>query len=865
MNGKAITAFAATLVAFSSSGIPRAAGGHPWTSVSAPSQRAAEKPQQSPEDEGSQLFRAGRYMEAAQRFRARHEEALARNESAKAVSSLNDLAGCYFATFQYRQAMRYYLESKRLAEATGGREHLPGLSANISSLYLQLGDVRAARHAAEEGLRSIRTGSAPHYRALLLFQLGQVYFRLGERTLGEKMYCQGIEEAAQRGNLDVQVRGWDHFGWELLMARDYPGAESALSEAFRLRRLQRSPNAALSYRKLGLLKLAQGDLTSAEVLLDQAVAASHRSAATIPPWIVYHARGELRMAQGRTGKAFEDFRAALVLARRWKLEVLPADAVRISAGVGLEQVSASFVRAGNRLYEERPDRALAEATLTAAEENRAWALRSLLATPSRMETALPGEYWETLTRLQRTEVASLATGSPAARRESERLRAVLTEMETRAGLGGTPGKPARTSAQPSMVARIQRTLTQDDALFVFHASESECWVWAVTRTDFDLYRISGLSTLSPLALKFRRAVLVGSPEARELGEQLCGVLFGRAPRAALGKRDWILVADDVLHHVPLAALVAGRSKSGPSYLIEKHSLRFAPAAALIEPGVAGAIQGGFLGVGDAVFNTADGRWRGSMPREPETGWYALLRRWPHFRAEARSQPATAAPTLELARLSSSLAEIRACAQAWGAAPHNTVLLTGTQASRASLERELGRRPAVVHLATHVLRSREWAGSVGLALSLNPEGQVELLGPELITAWRYPVDLVVLSGCSSGNYPASGDSARLVRATTYSLRADEVARTALPGEGIPGLSRAWLAAGARTVAASLWPTPDDTGQLFRVFYSNLRESSGAGIGVRTARALRQAQLNMLQSSSWRSQPRYWAAFFITGKE
>jgi CHAT domain-containing protein len=171
----------------------------------------------------------------------------------------------------------------------------------------------------------------------------------------------------------------------------------------------------------------------------------------------------------------------------------------------------------------------------------------------------------------------------------------------------------------------------------------------------------------------------------------------------------------------------------------------------------------------------------------------------------------------------------------------------------------------VHLATHVLRSRELAARVDLALSLNPQGQVELLGPELITAWRYPVGLVVLSGCSSGNYPASGDSALLRRATTYSLRADEVARLALPGEGIPGLSRAWLAAGARAVAASLWPTPDDTGELFRSFYSNLRGSSGAGVGVQTAHALRQAQLQMLRSSSWRSQPRYWAAFFITGKE
>jgi CHAT domain-containing protein len=88
---------------------------------------------------------------------------------------------------------------------------------------------------------------------------------------------------------------------------------------------------------------------------------------------------------------------------------------------------------------------------------------------------------------------------------------------------------------------------------------------------------------------------------------------------------------------------------------------------------------------------------------------------------------------------------------------------------------------------------------------------------------------------------------------------------LPGEGISGLSRAWLVAGARSVVASLWPTPDDTGQLFRSFYTNLRGSTGTGAGVEVARALRQAQLDMLHSAGWRAQSRYWAAFFITGKE
>jgi CHAT domain-containing protein len=87
----------------------------------------------------------------------------------------------------------------------------------------------------------------------------------------------------------------------------------------------------------------------------------------------------------------------------------------------------------------------------------------------------------------------------------------------------------------------------------------------------------------------------------------------------------------------------------------------------------------------------------------------------------------------------------------------------------------------------------------------------------------------------------------------------------------GLTRAWLAAGADAVAASLWPTADDTGELFLSFYRHLREDAGARGRLqadgypRAAVALERAQIDMLQAGSWRSSPKYWAGFFLLGKE
>jgi CHAT domain-containing protein len=202
--------------------------------------------------------------------------------------------------------------------------------------------------------------------------------------------------------------------------------------------------------------------------------------------------------------------------------------------------------------------------------------------------------------------------------------------------------------------------------------------------------------------------------------------------------------------------------------------------------------------------------------------------------------------LQLPRLAGSGQEIRSCAKAWdpGAQP---VLLEGLGATRAALSKALEAAPAVLHLATHVVSRRHGPAEGMLALSLLPGGEPEFLSPTDIATWRVKVGLVVLSGCSSG----LGE--------------------ALPGTGLMGLTRAWLAAGADAVTASLWPAPDDTGELFLSFYRHLREGGTPGKrepGARYSKAavaLGHAQIDMLRSGTWRSQPKYWAGYFVLGKD
>jgi CHAT domain-containing protein len=80
-----------------------------------------------------------------------------------------------------------------------------------------------------------------------------------------------------------------------------------------------------------------------------------------------------------------------------------------------------------------------------------------------------------------------------------------------------------------------------------------------------------------------------------------------------------------------------------------------------------------------------------------------------------------------------------------------------------------------------------------------------------------------------------------------------------GEGVMGLTRAFLYAGAPTVGVSLWSVADkSTADLMTEFYKRLLASDN----VSSASAIREAQLAMISGKKY-SAPFYWAPFILVG--
>jgi CHAT domain-containing protein len=160
------------------------------------------------------------------------------------------------------------------------------------------------------------------------------------------------------------------------------------------------------------------------------------------------------------------------------------------------------------------------------------------------------------------------------------------------------------------------------------------------------------------------------------------------------------------------------------------------------------------------------------------------------------------------------------------------------ASRATLSMPAFGQYRILHFATHTMIDNEHPERSGILLSLvDSQGQPAdgFLRMSDIYDLKLSSNLVVLSACST----ALGKEVK--------------------GEGLIGLTRGFLYAGASGVTASLWKVDDEaTAELMSHFYAGMFQR-----GLTPAAALRDAQLAMWQEKRWRS-PYYWAAFVIQGR-
>jgi CHAT domain-containing protein len=768
--------------------------------------------------QGNILFRAGSYVKAIETYESGYQEATRRGDVGSALRFLNNLGSADYQLLRYRDATKAYLKARELAVSQPDQETLAAIYSNLSSLYFQMEEIDAASECVERGLE-LPAAVTARFRSRLFIQSALIQMRQGNWDRAIFGLRQAIAISRDQLDVAVEAQAWNELGNALMDSGRLSTAEPALLESFRLRSRSNDERLHFSYESLGELRLLQNDPTSALAFFDKAI----QSVTPLGPlalWRPFYERGRANLADSRLQAAYADFGAALKSLKIWQAEVVPADAFRVSSEAERHKVYSAYIELAARLYRQTGQKRYVAESFAAAEASRAASLHALWL-ESGLTKELPAEYWKTLSVLQAAESFQLSGVSNDG--TIRRLRLKLMEMEAGAALELPRALSDPDPSANQILRRTRRALRGDEVFVGFHVGDSESCLWAITRDAIEFRALPPQVELNRDINAFVKAVIEDSSAAEIMGRQLYDRLFGSISPGIQQKPTWVLALDGPLFDLPFAALVQTSTHEPREYLIERHAIRIVPGISALVRSPRPETAEFFVGLGDPVYNRADLRW----PRA----------RRPLARSAAIASPGSSlGRILELPRLIGSAHEVERCAEIWRANGRTAQLLEGADANQRNLAEALRHNPSVLHMAAHVLFPAHQTGLGMVALGLQPNNQIEILSATEIASMRAKLGLVVVDGCSSGH------------------------GAVLPGTGLMGMTRAWLAAGARAVIATRWPAADqDTGELFYSLY-RIYFSQRSHVPISFGRLLRDAQLGALHAGGHHAAPAYWAKYF-----
>jgi CHAT domain-containing protein len=416
---------------------------------------------------------------------------------------------------------------------------------------------------------------------------------------------------------------------------------------------------------------------------------------------------------------------------------------------------------------------------------------------------------------------------------------------------------------PLKIAEVQALLEEDEALLVIFAGRYNVHTMAIAKDAVDWSQaVYGAATLAddvaqlrlqldPNAALNRGAAPIGgnndtprvAPFDRFRAHLIYSELVAPVEHVLAGKRHVFTVADGPLSGLPFAVLVTEPPKGDDTD----------PAA---------------------MRDTAWMIRRFAMTTLPSVSSLAVIRRFPPAAPAATGRPlvgfgapdfdgsqaeATAVAAAQASFFRGALAnldavrnlpalpqtgpELRQLAAELGAG--DNALFLGPRATESAVRKSDLADVRILAFATHGLLSGDLQGLAEPALAFSPPETATVDDDGLLTAsevseMRLSADWVILSACNT----AGGDG-----------RAD--------GEGLSGLARAFLYAGARAILASHWPVRDDAAA-----YLTTRAVGALASGERQRRseALRLAMLSLIDEAKdpSLSHPSSWAPFVVVGE-
>jgi len=455
--------------------------------------------------------------------------------------------------------------------------------------------------------------------------------------------------------------------------------------------------------------------------------------------------------------------------------------------------------------------------------------------------------------------------------ELEKLQAEFEEIENQIRTA-SPRYATLTANKPLTLAEVQQNVLDDQTVLVEYALQTDdSYLFVASKSAVNLFKLPPRSNVDKLAMDLRAQLIPSKLQRRLVGIDVAEANRGLGIAAAapedvapfvaasnalykvvlepaagmIGEKRVMVVADGALNYIPFEVLLKtadGGDFSSLGYLVKTNEVIYAPSASVV-----GAVKQqrtknasrAMLIIADPVFNSNDAR---AQKRTAATGTDAEVRGLGIQSAVTDVSGSAPAPNpqmegLPLARLTGTRTEADQISKLAKASGGQADVWLDLDANEDNLAARDVSKYRVIHVATHGLLNAERPQFTGVVLSLvGNKTHDGFVRTDEVFNLRLGSPLVMLSACETG----LGKEKR--------------------GEGVMGLTRAFMYAGAPTVGVSLWSVADkSTADLMTDFYRRLLSTSE---GTTSSSALRGAQLAMITGKKY-SAPFYWAPFVLVG--
>jgi len=808
------------------------------------------------------------------------------------ATTLNALGHLLGNISEKQRALGYYREAREIFSTLGDPYGEGVAFAGMGFQYLELGDVQIALEYFEEQLRLHRKVKLRLGEAVALVKIGVCFSLLGDHGKALEYYKQALtmnEQLQDRRN-EAYILGLAGTSYEAMLDNDK--ALHSYEQSWSLSQAGGDPReASYALNKMARVFHKRGRDEEAFAHLENALSLSRKSKDRFGESLTLSNMAEMEADRGHDDVALSRIRESLQISESLRRSVTSYD-LRASYFASVRQRNQLEVEVLMRLHTREPQRGYERLAFEATERARARSLLDHLTEAGvdirrgvgpellSREQSLKHRLDSKTERLTGLMIGDANKGEGAALEQEIRdLTTQYDEMQSEIR-SKSPHYAALTQPPALSVEEIQEQILEGETLLLEYAlGEKRSYLWAVSPREHTCYELAPRAQIEEAARRvselltarqapgtetvrdYRRRVAEADAQYWKAAARLTELVLEPVAGKLAGKR-LIVVSDGALQYVPFAALPVPRAarmatpgsesalyRKGeePVPMVVQHEIVSLPSASALAvlrraTGHRRPSTRSVAVLADPVFDSDDPRVRQKTGRAARQG-----------KPASAAAPDSSTPSREvrsLLRQSGSpkqgkstvprLVSTRQEADAiLAATPEGTSFMaTGFDASRATaMKPELGRY-RIVHFATHAVLNSDNPGLSGIILSMVDEQgrrQNGFLGLRDIYNLELPVDLVVLSACNSA------------------LGKD------IGGEGLVGIVRGFMYAGASRIVASLWKVDDlATKELMVRFYRNV-----FGKGESPAAALRSAQVEMWREPDWNS-PYYWAAFVLEGE-